>query len=62
MGAAVPTLYKQYTEICEPDGVQFLSFGIDPDFNDCVDGLVLVDLTRLKDKKRQRYMPQQQAS
>ncbi|ALS99185.1 GNAT family N-acyltransferase [Lacimicrobium alkaliphilum] len=62
MGAAVPTLYKQYTEICEPDGVQFLSFGVDPDFNDCVDGLVLVDLTRLKDKKRQRYIPQQQAS
>ncbi|WP_088332174.1 lysophospholipid acyltransferase family protein [Lacimicrobium sp. SS2-24] len=59
MGVAVPTLYKQYTEICEPEGVKFLSFGVDPDFNDCVDGLVLVDLMRLKEKKRQRYMPRE---
>lgn len=58
MGVAVPTLYKQYTEICEHDGVQFLSFNIDPDFNDCIDGLVLSDITRLKRKKRDRYMPQ----
>ncbi|XOV81197.1 MAG: GNAT family N-acyltransferase [Aestuariibacter sp.] len=57
MGAAIPTLYKQYTELCEPGGVQFLGFGVDPDFNDCIDGLILVDLHKLKDKKRQRYMP-----
>ncbi|AWL12678.1 hypothetical protein HMF8227_02225 [Saliniradius amylolyticus] len=56
MGTSVPTLYKQYTELCEPGGVQFLSFGVDPDFNDCVDGLVLVDITRLKEKKRKRYI------
>ncbi|WP_416306418.1 GNAT family N-acyltransferase [Neptunicella sp. SCSIO 80796] len=62
MGVAVPTLYKQYTELCEPGGVQFLSFGVDPDFNDCVDGLVLVDLDKLKEKRRQRYMPNRQAS
>ena len=58
MGVAVPTLYKQYTEICHPEGVQFLSFNIDPDFNDCIDGLVLVDITQLKEKKKQRYMPE----
>ncbi|MBN7822057.1 GNAT family N-acyltransferase [Bowmanella yangjiangensis] len=56
MGAAIPTLYKQYTEVCEPEGVKFLSFGVDPDFNDCVDGLVLVDITKLKANKRARYM------
>lgn len=56
MGVGIPTLYKQYTEICEPDGVQFLSFSVDPAFNDCVDGLILADMTRLKEKKRQRYM------
>lgn len=55
MGVAVPTLYKQYTEVCEPGGVQFLSFNIDPDFNDCVDGLILVDIHTLKGKKRDRY-------
>ncbi len=59
MGVAIPTLYKQYTELCEFGGAQFLSFGIDPDFNDCIDGLILVDLQKIKDKKRQRYLSDQ---
>lgn len=53
---AVPTLYKQYAEVCEAGGVQFADFNIDPDFSDCVDGLVLVDLQHLKDNKRRRYL------
>lgn len=56
IGVTVPTLYKQYSELCEPGGVKFLSFNIDPDFNDCIDGLVLTDVTMLKEKKRQRYI------
>ncbi|MCH1929094.1 lysophospholipid acyltransferase family protein [Shewanella sp. A25] len=56
MGAAVPTLYKQYGELCKPGGVKFLAFGIDADFGDCIDGLVLVDTKRLKSKKYQRYI------
>lgn len=52
----VPTLYKQYTELCEPGGVQFLAFGVDPQFADCVDGLILVDLERVKASKRKRYI------
>jgi len=56
MGSAIPTLYKQYSELCEPGGVRFLDFGVDPDFNNCIDGLVLVDLTQLKERKRQRYI------
>lgn len=36
----IPTLYKQYTELCEPDGVRFLAFNIDKDFADCIDGLM----------------------
>lgn len=57
MGVTIPTLYKQYTEICESDGVEFLSFNIDPNFCDCIDGLVVADITKLKAKKRARYMP-----
>ncbi|WP_261841515.1 lysophospholipid acyltransferase family protein [Aliamphritea ceti] len=53
---AVPTLYKQYADVCREGGVRFLDFGVDADFNYCVDGLVLVDMHYLKDKKRQRYM------
>lgn len=56
MGAHVPTLFKQYTELCEPGGVQFLSFSVDPDFNNCIDGLVLVDLEKVKENKAKRYL------
>ncbi|MFT4844534.1 MAG: hypothetical protein ACI97H_000091, partial [Marinobacter psychrophilus] len=31
-------------------------FGIDADFNNCVDGLVITDLHKLKEKRRKRYM------
>ena len=56
MDVNVPTLYKQYTEICREGGVQFADFNVDPDFSDCIDGLVLVDLEYLKPKKRKRYL------
>ena len=56
MSAQVPTLFKQYTELCEPGGVKFLSFSIDPDFNNCIDGLVLVDLNKVKENKAKRYL------
>ena len=55
-GVSVPTLYKQYAALCEDGGVSFSAFNIDPDFNDCVDGLVVVDLEKLLPKKRQRYI------
>lgn len=56
IGCSIPTLYKQYTELCEPGGVQFMDFGTDPAFHDCIDGLVLVDLTKLKPTRYQRYV------
>ncbi|MEZ0472764.1 lysophospholipid acyltransferase family protein [Luteimonas salinilitoris] len=56
IGTGVPTLYKQYTELCEPGGARFLAFGIDPDFSDSIDGLIEVDMQRLRPKKRQRYL------
>ncbi|MEG3025957.1 MAG: GNAT family N-acyltransferase [Aeromonas sp.] len=59
LGCAIPTLYKQYSELCEPGGVQFMDFGIDPDFNHCIDGLVWVDIHRIKPHKRERYIHQQ---
>ncbi len=56
LGARIPTLYKQYVELCEPGGASFLAFGVDPAFNDSVDGLIRVDLSMLKPKKRERYL------
>ena len=56
LGAQVPMLYKQYTELCEPGGARFLAFGVDPGFSDAVDGLIEVDIARMRPKKRQRYL------
>ncbi|MBR9830298.1 MAG: GNAT family N-acetyltransferase, partial [Oceanospirillales bacterium] len=56
LGVSVPTLYKQYSELCEPGGVSFLDFGVDADFNYCIDGLVLVDTHKVKTRKRERYI------
>jgi putative hemolysin len=56
LGTAIPPLYKQYTELCEPGGAVFLDFNIDPAFNNCVDGLVIVDTLRIKQHKRKRYI------
>lgn len=55
-GAAVPMLYKQYTDLCEPGGARFLAFGVDPAFSDSIDGLIEVDLQRIRPHKRKRYL------
>jgi len=55
IGHSVPTLYKQYSELCDDGGTRFHGFNIDPDFQDCIDGLVVVDLSKLKPLKRKRY-------
>lgn len=59
---SIPTLYRQYVDLCEPDGVRFLAFGVDPQFGGCVDGLIRLDLTRLKAAKRTRYLSEPDAS
>ncbi len=55
-GLAIPTLYKQYSDLCENDGVKFIDFGIDKDFDNCVDGFILIQIDKLKAKKRARYI------
>ncbi|WP_298749574.1 lysophospholipid acyltransferase family protein [uncultured Arcobacter sp.] len=56
MGVAVPTLFKQYSELCEDGGVNFQGFNIDPDFSNCVDGLIVVEIDKIKDKQKSRYI------
>jgi len=56
LGVRVPTLYKQYVELCHPGGCQFLGFNEDENFSDCIDALILVDLEKVKVKKRDRYI------
>jgi CobQ-like glutamine amidotransferase family enzyme len=42
--------------VAKDGGVAFLGFNVDPDFNDCIDGLVVVDMQTLTEKKRKRYL------
>jgi len=56
MDLSVPTLYKQYTELCEEGGICFLDFNIDKEFANCVDSFILVDITKIKEAKKTRYI------
>jgi putative hemolysin len=62
LDAQLPTLYRQYADLCEPAGVRFLDFGVDPAFGGCVDGLVRLDLAELKAHKRARYVDNARAA
>lgn len=52
----LPTLFKHYAQVAEADGIGVGPFNVDALFADCVDGLVVVDLDRLKPAKRRRYL------
>ncbi|MEA3290470.1 MAG: GNAT family N-acetyltransferase, partial [Campylobacterota bacterium] len=56
MGVTVPTLYKQYSELCEKGGIKFCAFNIDPDFSDCIDSFIVVDIKKIKEAQRKRYI------
>ena len=55
-GYKVPVLFKQYTALFKRSGIQFLGFNVDPNFSDCIDGLMMVDIQAMKAKKRARYL------
>ena len=56
LGVKVPTLYKQYVELCVDKGCHFIDFNIDPDFNNCIDSLIMVEIDKIAPKKRMRYI------
>lgn len=49
---SIPVLLKQYLKL----GGRILSFNIDPDFGDCMDGLILVDLRETERRMLNRFM------
>ncbi|MCH9740891.1 MAG: lysophospholipid acyltransferase family protein [Epsilonproteobacteria bacterium] len=55
-GATVPTLYKQYADLCEEGGISFMGYNIDKEFGDCIDSFILVEIDKIKQKKRDRYI------
>lgn len=52
----IPVLFKQYTSLFESNGVKVIDFSIDPDFGNCIDGLFIADINRLKPEKKARYV------
>ncbi|WP_331775606.1 lysophospholipid acyltransferase family protein [Sulfurospirillum sp. 1612] len=52
MNIAIPVLYKQYSELCEDGGVCFHDFNIDPNFSNCVDGFIMVEISKIKESKK----------
>ncbi|DAB28697.1 MAG: GNAT family N-acetyltransferase [Sulfurimonas sp. RIFOXYD12_FULL_33_39] len=56
MGYSIPTLYKLYSELCDEGGVEFMDFGRDRDFENCIDGFLVIDADKLKPLKRKRYL------
>ncbi len=55
-GFSVPILYKHYSELCYEGGVKFLDFAVDESFENCIDGLILVDVDLIKNEKRERFI------
>jgi putative hemolysin len=53
----VPVLLKQYLKL----GGRLLGFNVDPDFNNALDGLIMVDLRNTDIKTLQKYMGKHEA-
>lgn len=51
-----PVLYKHYTETAEDDGVKFKAFNVDTDFSNCVDGFLEIEIDKIKESKKERYI------
>ena len=56
MQVRVPTLYRQYSELCNYGGVSFSAFNVDAEFSMCLDSFVMVDLENVKPAKYARYV------
>jgi hypothetical protein len=55
MGLSVPTLYKQYSDLCEDGGIRFCAYNIDKNFSNCIDSFIFVDISKIKQAQRKRY-------
>jgi putative hemolysin len=52
----IPVLFKQYAALYEEEGYKLLAFSVDSEFGNCLDGLFIADLEKMKPAKRTRYI------
>ncbi len=55
-GEKLPMLFKQYVELSEDKGTQFIDFNVAPDFCNAIGALIMLDLHKIKAHKKARYM------
>lgn len=53
---SVPILYKQYAELCKDTGISFHAFNVDKKFSSCIDAFIFVEVDKIKDKQKRRYI------
>jgi len=54
----IPVLVRQYLKL----GSEFLSFNVDPAFNHCVDGFIVIDLRKTDPRQLGKYMGKENAA
>jgi len=62
LGTAVPTLFKQYSQLYEDGAVRFFDFGINSSFSNVVEGCIIADNSKMKESKRKRYIKKFEAA
>ncbi|HHS99236.1 MAG TPA: lysophospholipid acyltransferase family protein [Thiomicrospira sp.] len=55
-GEKLPMLFKQYVELCDDKGTQFIDFNVASDFCDAIGALIMIDLDKVKPNKKARYL------
>lgn len=58
LGESVPVLYRKYNDLTEYGGSGFIDYCVHPNFNNAIDGLILVNLNKLKLDIKKRYYSQ----
>jgi len=58
MNLSVPILLRRYTELCEYGGATIINWCVNVNFNNSVDGLIVLDLTMMKEDAKKRLYNQ----
>ncbi len=56
LNTAIPTLFKQDTELYEEGAVRFLDFSVNDALHGVVEGFIMADNSKMKESKRKRYI------
>jgi putative hemolysin len=56
LNSSIPILYKQYAELCEDDGIKFCAYSVDQNFASCVDSFIVVEISKIKETQKKRYI------